>query len=169
MSVSSEVRSHTRPVARRQLPQGNGLYRGGSDLPDSDAFVHQPMEVVAVGRARGELGPVLENHDVLAVKPRLQLTDPFGIHDGRAVHPNKPMVAEPDRESLEWISHLVRVAADMQTRILAVRLDPVDLGRLEEEDLAARLDYHPVQPLLPLTQRVEQLDQPLVRGHPGAQ
>ena len=72
--------------------------------------VNYPMESLTVGRARGELGSVLENHDVLAVKPRLQLPDAIHVYDGRAMHAHEAVRLEPLFEPFERNGE-VRVAA----------------------------------------------------------
>src|SRR4029453_3815156 len=103
--------------------------------------VNYPMESLTVGRARGELGAVLENHDVLAVKPRLQFPDAIHVHDGRAMHAPKPVRLAALVQPLEGKANRMRLSTHVHLRELAVGFNPVDVARFDERHLAAGANH----------------------------
>src|SRR5712671_1922284 len=99
--------------------------------------VNYPMERLTVRGTRGELGAVLQDHDVLPVKPRLELLDPVHVDDGRAMHAHEAVRGEPLLEPRQRVPDDVRLRSRVQPGVLSVRRDPVDLARSEKRDFAA--------------------------------
>src|SRR6266550_920162 len=111
--------------------------------------VNDPMEGLAVGRARCEFRAILENDDVLAVKPRLELLDAIHVHNRRAVHADEAVRREPLLEPCQRVTYHMHVAARMKLSVLAIGFDPVDFARLQKRHLAPGPDHEPVdRPLI---------------------
>src|SRR5690242_5271042 len=107
--------------------------------------INDPMESLTVSRARRELGSVLENHDVLAVKPRLQFLDAVHVHDGRAMHTHEAEWCQPFLELLQRNANRMRLPTHVHLCQLAVGLDPVDIGRFDEQHFAAGANHQTIE------------------------
>src|SRR5882762_5818011 len=117
--------------------------------------VNYPMERLAVSGTRGELRAVLQDHDVFAVEPRLELFDPVHIDDRRAMHAHEVVRREPLLEACERVPDDVRLTSRVQPGVLSVRLDPIDLTRPEKRNLAGCPNHEAVDRPL-----IEQRQQP---------
>src|SRR5262245_41783549 len=124
----------------------DGMSTGGSlppppanleNLRNPENRLYRPTDAVlqalAVAAAEGEPGAVLEEHDVFAVEPRLQLADLLDVDDVAAVNADERLRRELSLDRVHRLANQVRVVADVQLDVVAGRFDPVDLGRANEE------------------------------------
>src|SRR5262245_10252730 len=132
---------------------GSVIHRhdGGAHLRRIDDAV----QCLTVRRTRRQFGPILQNHDVLPMKPRLQLLDPIDVDDRRPVHAHKPVRSQSLLQPGQRVADDVRFTPHMQNCMLAVRLNPVDLTRLEKRHLAPRADDESID--RPFVEEAEQV------------
>jgi hypothetical protein len=78
------------------------------------------------------LAAVFKDHDVVAVEVRMKLLDPVEVHNDRPVNANKLRRVEPLFQIIHLFPQQMRLAANMQLRIIPVRFNEIDLVNLQQ-------------------------------------
>jgi hypothetical protein len=109
------------------------------------------FDPVAIGAAQGQLSSVPQAHRVVPVKQRLQFADRIEVDQRRPADAQETVGREIGLQRGERVAEQVGFAPDVELHVVALRLDPVDLGRPEKNHAAVDLDGEPfARPVLPL-------------------
>jgi len=120
------------------------LSGGGIIVRRSGRFAQQFAQLLAVIAARSQLRAVLQDDDVIAVKPGLQLFDTIEIDDDRAVDAEKFVGIEFGSQSGDRFAQQMSFPAGVYPHVIGGGFDPVDLIRAQEKDAPARFDHQPI-------------------------
>src|SRR5262245_25176509 len=106
----------------------------------------QPLlQLLPIAAAQRQSSTVVQDHDVLAVEPGLQLLDPIRVDDPRPMNANESARVQPRFHVVHRLAEEVRVFAQVQTHIVARRFNPIELVGPQEEHAAARLHHQPIE------------------------
>src|SRR5262245_14696029 len=105
----------------------------------------QLLHPLAVGAARLEAGAIAEDEDVGPLEPWLHALDAIRLDDERSVDADEPGGREPALELGERLAQEVAILADVQPRVVAVHVDPVDVLDPDEDRALARSNREPIR------------------------
>src|SRR5215216_1483478 len=98
---------------------------------------HQGLEALAIAAAQVHLGAVLQADAPVAADPGRDLGDARDVDHVGFVDSDEALGIELALQLGERGADLQRLAADMEDRVIAGGLDPVDVGYLDHDLLAA--------------------------------
>src|SRR5262245_9217467 len=110
----------------------------GSRVSQSPAEIF--VQVIAEAMAELQLRSVVEDDLVIAAEPGLELTNAIQVDDGRTSDALKFTRVEFGFQAADGFAEEMPFPVSVQQDVIALRLDPFDLVRLEKEDAAFGLD-----------------------------
>src|SRR5215470_14593928 len=103
------------------------------------------MQFFPVALGQRQLNAVGQDDSILAVEPGLHFLDPVDVDDRRTMNANELGWIESRLQIAQRLSQQMRLARDMDSHIVALGFDPVNLGGLDKKDAAIPLDHEPLQ------------------------
>ena len=96
----------------------------------ADRALRQPklLQLVPVTATQGELGPIAQDHRVVAVKHGLKLLDALDVHDGRTADPEELLRVQSGLQCRHCLTQHVRFAAGVKIHIVVRCLNPIEVG-----------------------------------------
>jgi len=88
---------------------------------------------------------VSQDQHLVALIERLRCPDVRGIHDDRPMNTKEMRAGESRFEMAQWLANVVSGIHEMHARDIIAGLNPVDLRRIEKENLAMDLDREPLR------------------------
>lgn len=96
-------------------------------------------EFASVATTKRKACAVSENHDEVTMEMRLHLADSLGIYYGTSVNPDEALGVEAFHHTLHRLSQSVSLLAGVEYYVIAGRLDPINVIRVDKDDSAGRL------------------------------
>src|SRR4051812_4091454 len=84
-------------------------------------------------------------HHVISAEPGLDLPDPLHVHHVAAVDSHELSRVETLAALGDRASYQVTPRTGVELQVIAIRLDPIDVGRANELDLASSLHLKAIQ------------------------
>ena len=107
-------------------------------------FLERPAEParhrVPKAATEPQLGPRVQDHDVVTVKPRLQLANRAEPNDGRPVDLNESGRVEPTRRLSQRFPRAPDTIAAVHHHMVIIRLDPIDRLLIDQLNLGVDLE-----------------------------
>src|SRR5262249_26135881 len=118
------------------------------------------LDPLSVGAAEGQFRAVAQDDDMVAVEQGLDLADALDVDNGRAMDAQETLRVDTTLQGVHRLAQEMGFGTDVQTQVVARRLDPVNLLHLQKEDPPARFDDQSLQVFAPgsnVTQQRQQL------------
>src|SRR5207237_4911008 len=153
------------PAAWRHAPEPpGGKAVTGSSRPRlpveiSCGALQEFLDSLAVAAASSDPFAVPQNQELIALVERLRLANLRGVDDGRPVNPQKAVVGQSRFQPAQRLTHIVRNLGEVNSGQIVTRLDPIDLVRVEEENLSVHLHANAVLRRVELSDIFEQRTQ----------
>src|SRR4051812_26945690 len=100
--------------------------------------------MIAVSAAKIQPCPVLQDNQIVTMKPRLQFFHAVDINYSRTMNAQEFIGIEPRLERTHGFAQQMDIGADVHPHVVIGSLDPVDLVASQKHYTAGGLYYHSV-------------------------
>ena len=94
---------------------------------------HERHQISAISPPRRQLHTVMQHNDVLAMNQRFEGLNAVDIHDGGSVNTRELGWVQSRFQTREVFAQQVGTFADVQSSVIALRFDPVDVRDADDD------------------------------------